>query len=100
MNNLPKTMNRKRKMAKGNWGPEAHQRGVEHAKSIFKLHGLKAIRKLARYRPQNDYERGKIETAHQILESDQRTAIKEELGREPSSKELEISRRSIDEAMG
>lgn len=49
-----------------NWGKEAYQRGEEHARNIFKLHGLKVIKKLARYKPQNDYERGKIETAKQI----------------------------------
>lgn len=49
-----------------NSGREAYQRGVEHARNISELHGLKVIKKLAGYKPQNDYERGKIETAKQI----------------------------------
>lgn len=52
---------------KTNWGKEAYKRGVAHANNIYKLHGIRVIRKLATYKPQNDYERGKIETASKIL---------------------------------
>lgn len=53
-----------------NWGKEAYERGRKHGANICRLHGKKTARKIVRYKPQTDYERGKIDYCRDFLQKE------------------------------
>lgn len=48
-------------------GREAYERGRNHADSVYQSDGIGPLKGWTRYKPSNDYERGRLERAKEIL---------------------------------
>jgi hypothetical protein len=51
-------------------GKEAWQRGRNQADSMYQGNGIAYLREWTKSEPSNDYERGRLERAKEILKSD------------------------------
>ncbi len=71
-------MTTSKEVLQSNWGSEAVIKGKQDADSIFELHGLKVIRQIAKYSPNNkdDYCYGKISRSRQIIDEQKQLKIK------------------------
>ena len=50
-------------------GKEAYQRGRNHADSVYQVSGLTYLKKWLKYKPSNDYERGRLDRAKEIVKT-------------------------------
>jgi len=48
-------------------GREAFERGRNHADSVYQVNGITYLKGWLKYKPSNDYERGRLERAKEIV---------------------------------
>ena len=54
---------------KSTMGKDAYQRGRNHTDSVFQVSGLTYIKRWLKYKPSNDYERGRNDRAREIVKA-------------------------------
>ncbi|MDV3277780.1 MAG: hypothetical protein LYZ69_04850 [Nitrososphaerales archaeon] len=50
-------------------GRDAYERGKNHADSVYQTSGIAPLKGWLKYKPSNDYERGRLDRAKEILKA-------------------------------